>query len=242
MKLIKVDATTSTNELAKSLNKKKQKGNFCVSAEFQRSGRGQQNTSWQSNKSENLMFTIVYNTIDLNLDMRFCLNAMVCLGIYNVLKTLGIKNLSLKWPNDILADDFKICGILIENSIVGNKIKHSYVGIGLNVNQTQFDNLPKASSLKSLTGTEFDRDLLLTKLIYELKNIPKEIDVNSAQNIINVYKRYLYGFNVVKEFKLPNAGLKTGKIKGVDLDGKLLIEFESGELNHFEHKAVQQIY
>jgi len=242
MKLIKVDATTSTNELSKSLNTKQSEGNFCVSAEFQMNGRGQQQTSWQSNKSENILFTMVYNSIDLDLDKRFCLNALVCLSVYNVLKQAEIKSLSLKWPNDIMADGFKICGILIENSIVGAKIKDAYVGIGLNVNQTQFDNLPRASSLKILTEVEFDRGELLEKLMKELKDLPKALKINSAQNIINVYKRYLFGYNKLQEFELPKLKRKRGKIKDIALDGKLLVEFESGERKYFEHKAIRQLY
>ena len=242
MKLIKVDATTSTNELSKSLNTKQSEGNFCVSAEFQMNGRGQQQTSWQSNKSENILFTMVYNSIDLDLDKRFCLNALVCLSVYNVLKQAEIKSLSLKWPNDIMADGFKICGILIENSIVGAKIKDAYVGIGLNVNQTQFDNLPRASSLKILTEVEFDRGELLEKLMKELKDLPKALKINSAQNIINVYKRYLFGYNKLQEFELPKLKRKKGKIKDIALDGKLLVEFESGERKYFEHKAIRQLY
>lgn len=242
MKLIKVDATTSTNELSKSLNTQEIKGDFCVSAEFQLNGRGQQNTSWQSEKSENLMFTVVYNGINLDLDKRFCLNAVVCLSIYNVLKKTDIKNLTLKWPNDILAEGFKICGILIENSIVGTTIKHAYIGIGLNVNQTQFDNLPQASSLKKLTGKNFDRSVLLDKLLEELEDLPNELKANSTQNIINVYKRYLYGFNMELEFELPDSQRKSGKIKDIETDGKLLIEFESGERKYFEHKAIRQLY
>lgn len=242
MKLIKVDATTSTNELSKSLNTQEIKGDFCVSAEFQLNGRGQQNTSWQSEKSENLMFTVVYNGINLDLDKRFCLNAVVCLLIYNVLKKTDIKDLTLKWPNDILAEGFKICGILIENSIVGTTIKHAYIGIGLNVNQTQFDNLPQASSLKKLTGKNFDRSVLLDKLLEELEDLPNELKANSTQNIVNVYKRYLYNFNKVQKFELPNLEYKRGKIKDIELDGRLLIEFEFGERKHFEHKAIRQLY
>lgn len=242
MRIIKVDATTSTNELSKALNGNSRKDNFCVSAEFQMKGRGQQNTSWQSTASQNLTFTVVYNTIDLDIDKSFCLNAMVCLSIYNVLKTAGIKDLSLKWPNDIMADNYKVGGILIENSIVGTKIKHSYVGIGLNVNQTKFENLPQASSLKKLTGMEFDRNHLLDRLLEELQDIPRELHLNTPQNIINVYKRYVYRFNTVQYFVMPDSSRQKGKIKDVGLDGKLQVTFESGESQSFEHKAIRQTY
>jgi BirA family biotin operon repressor/biotin-[acetyl-CoA-carboxylase] ligase len=242
MKIIKVDATTSTNELSKTLNSQEITENFCVSTEFQINGRGHQNSSWQSGKSKNLMFTVVYNDLNLNLEKRFCLNALVCLNLYNVLKKLNIGNLKLKWPNDILADNYKICGILIENTIVGTTVRNSYVGVGLNVNQAQFEKLPNASSLKLLTGINFDRDELLNNIIEEFKDLPQELLSNSPQNIINVYKRYLYGYNFTTEFILPNSNLNKGKIKNVGLDGKLAVKFESGITSRFEHKAIRQLY
>lgn len=242
MKLIKVDATTSTNEMAKSLNNKYRVEDFCISAEFQEKGRGQQNTSWQSNRSENLMFTVVYNQLNLDIEKSFCLNAAVCLCLYNVLKKQNLEHIKLKWPNDILADNYKICGILIENTISGTKIKTSYVGIGLNVNQTKFENLPKANSLSSLTNKNFDRNKLLNEILFELKEIPKDLKSNSPENIINVYKRYLNGFNKTTKFKLLNQEIRSGKIRNVELDGRLSVEFDSGELMQFQHKEISQIY
>jgi len=242
MNIVKVDATTSTNTLAKVLNKEKKEKSFCVSSEFQSQGRGQLNSSWQSSRSENLMFTVVFNDINLKTENQFALNALVCLGILRVLKTHDIPDLKLKWPNDILSEQYKICGILIENTLTKNFIKTTYIGIGLNVNQTHFDNLPQAKSMKSIKNQYFDRDELLNQLVEELAEIPQELRSNSIEHIISIYKRYLYNYKIQNQFVLPNGDSFKGQIEDVATDGKLLVKSNSGQENYYTHKAISQVY
>ncbi len=242
MNIVKVDATTSTNALAKVLNKDKKETKFCVSSEFQTQGRGQLNSSWESAKSENLMFTVVFNAIDLKIENQFALNALVCLRILKVLKSYNIPNLRFKWPNDILSDQFKICGILIENTLNKNLIKSSYIGIGLNVNQTKFEDLPKANSLKTLKNIHFDRDKLLNQLVDELNDIPESLELHSIEHIISVYKRYLYNYKTTTQFILPNGDCYKGQIIDISTDGKLLVKSITGEENYYTHKAISQVY
>lgn len=242
MNIVKVDATTSTNALSKVLNKDRKEKSFCVSAEFQTQGRGQLNSSWQSSRSENLMFTVVFNEINLKTENQFALNALVCLGILRVLKTYDIPNLRFKWPNDILSDQFKICGILIENNLNNNLIKNTYVGIGLNVNQTHFENLPKAKSLKAIKNFHFDRNALLNQITDELSDLPQELNLHSIEHIISVYKRYLYNYKTQTQFVLPNGDSFEGQIKDIATDGQLLVKPNSGEENFYTHKAISQVY
>ncbi|MGX1024016.1 biotin--[acetyl-CoA-carboxylase] ligase [Flavobacterium sp. CS20] len=242
MNIVKVDATTSTNALAKIINKDIKEKKFCLSAEFQTQGRGQLNSSWQSSRSENLMFTVVFNDINLKTENQFALNALVCLGILRVLKAYNIPNLRFKWPNDILSEQFKICGILIENTLNKNLIKTTYIGIGLNVNQTYFENLPKANSLKRIKNIHFDRDELLDKLVDELDDIPKELNLHSVEHIISVYKRYLYNYKKQTRFVLPNGDLFEGQIKDIVTDGQLLVKTNSGIEKFYAHKEISQVY
>ncbi|NBC58173.1 MAG: biotin--[acetyl-CoA-carboxylase] ligase [Bacteroidetes bacterium] len=242
MKIIQVDSTTSTNTLAKVLNKNMKEKSFCVSAEFQTEGRGQLNSKWQSSRSENLMFTVVFNDLDLEIENQFVLNAMVCLRILKVLKSNNIPNIRFKWPNDILSEQFKICGILIENTLNKNLIKSSYVGIGLNVNQSYFENLPQASSLKNIIQKSVDRHQLLQALIEELETIPEALKTYSPQHIINTYKQNLYNFERDSIFTLASGESHTGKITDVQLDGKLCVEFKSRKQSYFNHKEISQQY
>ena len=242
MEIIKVDATTSTNSLARILNKNNKHKSFCVSAEFQSEGRGQLDSTWQSTRSENLMFTIVFNQLQLNVNKQFLLNALVCLNLFKVLKKNNLPDLSLKWPNDILSEQFKICGILIENTLSQNMINNSYVGIGLNVNQTHFENLPQANSLKNLLNKNFDRFKLLKDIADQLENIPKNLQENSSEKIINSYKDYLYKFNTESRFYLPNGEVHSAVIKDIALDGQLLVKFKSGKEKYYHHKEISQQY
>lgn len=242
MKIIKVDATTSTNSLARILNQENSYKKFCISAEFQTQGRGQHQSSWQSSRSKNIMTTVVFNQLELDINKQFLLNALVCLRLYFVLKKYDLPELKLKWPNDILADHYKICGILIENTLNQDVIKSAYIGIGLNVNQMVFEDLPQASSLKKILGKTFDREQLLQEIIEELETLPKDLKENSAEKIINTYKNHLYKFKTESQFILSNDEVHSAVIKDVALDGQMLVEFKSGKQSYFQHKAINQLY
>jgi BirA family biotin operon repressor/biotin-[acetyl-CoA-carboxylase] ligase len=241
MNIVKVDATNSTNALAKNLNQKNQSENFCVSADFQSHGRGQQQSVWESSKAENLMFTLVYNRLELEVKHQFILNALVCLNMYKVLKIYNVKNTFLKWPNDILADNKKICGILIGNSLIGQKIKTSYVGIGLNVNQEKFDKLPDAGSLKNILGKRLNRNKLLEDLITQFKNIPAQLHTLQKSEILKDYRSKLYGFNQISKFSLNNESVE-GKIQDVKSSGELIVCFSEHKVLGFQHKEIKQLF
>lgn len=240
MKIIKVDATTSTNRLARVLNKANDKENFCVSAEFQTEGRGQLNNSWQSIKSENLMFTVVLSQLQLDIKNQFLLNALVCLKMFKILKKYELPKLSLKWPNDILSENFKISGVLIENSLSGNFIRTAFIGIGLNVNQTRFEKLPHASSLKRILNHSIEKEQLLKNLVEELETIPQDLELKNFDDILKLYKSHLYKFNTKSEFLGPDGKWHSATIRDVASDGQLLVEFESGEQTYFRHKEIKQ--
>ena len=118
-----------------------------VSALSQTAGRGQRGNTWTSNAGENLMFSIVLKSPALMAEDHFALNEISALSVADFLSTYGIKA-EIKWPNDIYVGEKKICGILIENSFRGKTISSSTIGIGLNINQRNFNvNLPNPTSM-----------------------------------------------------------------------------------------------
>ena len=118
-----------------------------VSALSQTAGRGQRGNTWTSNAGENLMFSIVLKSPALMAEDHFALNEIAALSVADFLSTYGIKA-EIKWPNDIYVGEKKICGILIENSFRGKTISSSIIGIGLNINQRNFNvNLPNPTSM-----------------------------------------------------------------------------------------------
>ncbi len=241
MKHVKVDATTSTNETAKLLRKNGFADNFCISAEYQTQGKGQHRKSWVSEKSKNLTFTVVLGNLNLLVEQRFYLNIVVCNALLNVLKTYNLENLQIKWPNDILAGQRKICGILIENTLTRNKITTTFIGIGLNVNQVSFQDLPQASSLKLLLNKEFERDEILNNLIEKLEDIPDYLNSNSFEHALQRYKNDLYGYNTNTLFNL-NQTKVSGKILDIEVSGALKIGFEDGVVKKYNHSEIQQLY
>lgn len=239
MKLVKVDATTSTNELAKSINKKDSVDIFCVSTEFQTKGKGQHENVWSSKRSKNLMFTVVLNDLNLKVEENFNLNILVCCSLISVLKKYNLPDLKLKWPNDILSVQKKIGGILIENTLSGRFITTSYIGIGLNVNQVVFDNLPKASSLRKILHTQIDREELLNQILEEFTSMA--VKLKRHQIPIETYMSLLYGYNYSTEFKIDRQK-KSGMITGINPLGELQIQFDDFTKGKFSHAQIRQLY
>ena len=142
MNIIKLNAIDSTNTYLRQLSMTEVVEDFTVvTANHQTNGRGQMGTQWDSQVSKNLMVSVFKDVSHLDLECNFYISIVVSLSILEALKTFNIKNLKVKWPNDILSENKKIGGILIENIIKQTKLNATIIGFGLNVNQTQFDNL-----------------------------------------------------------------------------------------------------
>ncbi len=169
MHYIKFDTITSTNDFLKYYAETQELNNFFyVYSEFQSNGQGQRSNVWQSECCKNILISIFLKP-NIEPAQQTILNKMVSLSIVKVLQKFNIPGVSIKLPNDIMADGQKIAGILIENKISGNKWVQSIIGIGLNVNQTNFVNLPMAVSMKSLTGQTYDREQIIKHLIEQLQ-------------------------------------------------------------------------
>lgn len=132
----------------------------------QMAGRGQGDNSWESNPNENITFSVFLKPQFLDAGDQFYLNKAICVGICRFLESFVEPNrIKIKWPNDIYIDDCKIAGILIEHTIMADKLNSSIIGVGLNVNQTVFHEAPNPISLKMITGSDFDVDVLLKSLV-----------------------------------------------------------------------------
>ena len=172
MRIIKLNAIDSTNLFLRSLCLDTHVEDFTVVvAKHQTKGRGQMGTVWSSQDAKNLTFSVFKRFDNLKLDQQFVISMVSSLAVINTLKKLNLPKLSVKWPNDILSANKKICGILIENVIKQNNVAATVVGIGLNVNQVNFSNLPQASSLLNVTGIPYDLDELLQSILKELETL-----------------------------------------------------------------------
>jgi len=229
MPIIKLDATGSTNTFIRDLLKETKLDDYTVVwTDYQYAGRGQRERSWHSEKGKNLIISILKLHNGLGVQAQFDINRAVSLAILQTLSELNIPDLKVKWPNDILSGDAKLCGILIENSIKGSKLKHSIIGIGLNVNQIQFEGLPNACSLTQISGETYDRDLLLYQLVSAVK---AELDLNDGQELAGQkerYENYLYRRGQTVSFEHA-SGIFDATVEGVTDSGKLKLALQNGK-------------
>lgn len=242
MKVIKLDAIDSTNAFLKGLSSKQDLENFTVvTAECQTKGKGQMGAVWASEASKNLIMSILVKDFLSDICQIFNLNIAVSLAVIEVLETMKIPDLSIKWPNDIMSYNKKIGGILIENSIKSDGTIISVVGLGLNVNQTSFENLPKASSLAVISGATFDQEELLVLIgtgIEQKIALWKQFPATLWDSYIN----NLYKKGVPMAFSAQNGTNFMGIIQGVSDIGKLQIMLEDDSVVAFDIKEIQMLY
>lgn len=243
MQLIKLNATDSTNVYLKDMLLGCALDDYTVvTAGAQLKGRGQMGTSWMSEPGKNLTFSMLKNFKKLAAIDQFRINICVSMGIYEALSQINVPDLTIKWPNDIMSGRHKICGILIENMLSGQDINASIIGVGLNVNQLTFENLPDVSSLKLLTGITFDLDELLFLIIDRFKiNLGTIVD-DDFEALKLSYGNKLFRKDKPSTFRNGRGELFMGFIKGVSDSGKLLVLLEDDILQEFDLKQIRLLF
>jgi BirA family biotin operon repressor/biotin-[acetyl-CoA-carboxylase] ligase len=233
-----IEKVSSTNTHSSFLLRKgKVQEGTIVHTNFQTAGRGQPGNTWESQYGKNLLFSIILYPLTIKAEGQFIISKMISLGIRDYLIKI-IPDVFIKWPNDIYVRNDKIAGILIENSIIKNEIENTIAGIGLNVNQEKFSRaVPDATSLRKLTGKEFDTENCLT-------DISKAIDLRYKQMLYEKkgltdedYLSALYRYGAFNEFSDSN-GLFEGKIVAVTGTGRLQIEDRRGRIYEYGFKEV----
>lgn len=242
MKLIKLDAIDSTNDFLKALSSQDQLENFTVvTAENQTKGKGQMGGKWESEAGKNLIMSVLVKDFLFNNEQVFNLSIVVSLAVTEVLKSLNIPDICIKWPNDILSYNKKLAGILIENTIKSDGRIVSVVGIGMNVNQTDYTDLPNASSLAVISGKSFDKEELVILIVERIKE-KILLWQTSASDFWNDYFNSLFKKGVPMPFKNLNDQNFMGIIQGVSPIGKLQVLLEDDSVVEFDIKEVKMLY
>ncbi|SRX74974.1 biotin--[acetyl-CoA-carboxylase] ligase [Aequorivita antarctica] len=243
MKIIKLSAIDSTNTYLKQLAKETQLLDETVLVtENQLSGRGQMGNGWLSKKGQSLTFSIFKEFKELSAERQFLISMAVSLAILEAINRLNVPNISIKWPNDILSANTKIGGILIENVLEGSFIKYSIIGFGVNVNETDFPNLPQASSMKLETGKTFQLEEVLHRILKAVFKNLKNLSTADLSKIKQIYESELFRKGKVSVFETPDGLRFNGIIKGVSEIGELILETENGPFHKFQLKEVKLIY
>ena len=212
----------STNDIAHSLVESGSpiEGTVIIT-DNQTAGRGQQGSKWESEPFENLTFSIVLKP-KIDPKNQFDLNIIISLAITEALNYfLPGSKVQIKWPNDIYIDDKKICGILIQNIIRGNKIHSSIIGIGINVNQTKFDE-PKATSIKRILNEQLEKEPALEVVLEKIEKFYLLFN-DQKQLLFNKYLNKLLGLGEPRIFCDKENLQFEGIITGIDEQGRLLV-------------------
>ena len=227
-KIIHIDETDSTNRWLKENGE----GTMVAVADYQTAGKGCGTNSWESERGKNLTFSMLIHPTDIPASQQFRITEVVSVALCEVLEQY-IGDVSIKWPNDIYMGDKKICGVLIENRLQGNVIVDSIIGIGLNVNQTEFvSDAPNPVSLRQLLGREIDREALLHDFLETLET------VSSSETTYSAYRNKLFRMGKQAVFS-DETGRFEGTIQDVETDGRLLIKDLSGQARRYAFKEVQ---
>lgn len=228
------NCASTQDELIDFLNQHYLSEDFLAVYTFnQTKGRGQYGNSWENLPEENLAYSFALKTKNINISDT-CFNFYTAILVRDFIANLTKTEVKIKWPNDLILKNKKICGMLFEK----NK-NYFVVGIGINILQENFKNLPKAGSVLSQTGLSFELKAFTESLHQYLFEhlVQKEI----PNNILELYHLHLYRKNEVSVFE-KNKVRQNGIIKNVDENGYIWIDLENEGLQKFFHKEIELLY
>jgi len=236
---IKIDATESTNDYLKEMMRRLPVADgTLVSTDHQTKGKGQRGTVWHFERDKSLAISILKTFDSAQSIVPFQVQIRVSLAILSVLETLGVPNLMVKWPNDILSDGAKIAGILIENQYQG-QLKSSVIGLGLNVNNDFLPNLPNATSLFLVTNKVREINQIKSLLYGQILASLSDLQANQLQNDVAQYESSLFRKDVSSRFMTLQGEVFEGKIRGVSDQGLLRIEDRTNQMRFFALKTIK---
>ena len=228
------NCASTQDELIDFLNQHYLSEDFLAVYTFnQTKGRGQYGNSWENLPEENLAYSFALKTKNINVSDT-CFNFYTAILVRDFIANLTKTEVKIKWPNDLILKNKKICGMLFEK----NK-NYFVVGIGINILQENFKNLPKAGSVLSQTGLSFELKAFTESLHQYLFEhlVQKEI----PNDILELYHLHLYRKNEVSVFE-KNEVRQNGIIKNVDENGYIWIDLENEGLQKFFHKEIELLY
>jgi len=238
VKWIKLGSVASTNSyISELISKDRITEELVVFADYQDSGKGQGGNQWHSRKGDNLLMSLLLFPAFLSASQQFQISRMASLAICDTLYPMGLDPL-IKWPNDILAGEGKIAGILIEHGITGKNISHTILGIGMNLNQTKFPEFPvKATSVLLEKGIAMEPLQVAKELINHLTTRYNQLYKGESGVMEREYLERLFRMGQPASFKADGKSFK-GIILGVNEFGELLVEGE-GRIKSYGYQEIK---
>ena len=231
-----IETTTSTNDDAR---REQYREGDIIWAEHQTAGRGQRGHTWLSPEGANLTFSMVLEPRFLAVNNQFMLLEVIALALHDTFLKFGIDT-RIKWTNDIYYEDRKLVGILIEHFYSGGTLARTIVGIGINVNQTEFDpSLPNPVSMRQIAGREFNREEVLHEFEHTMMDRYEELQLHEVERIQEDYHRLMYRLDEEHVFRLPSGEEFRATIRGVRPTGELKLARKDGRTHDYLFKEVE---
>lgn len=225
----------STNdEIIPLLNEDEPTGVFTFN---QTKGRGQYGNIWKVIPDQNLAYSLAIKTSQINISDTI-LNYYTAIVVRDFLANLTNADAKIKWPNDVILNGKKVCGILIEKKKINNG-EYFIIGIGINILQTDFTHLPKAGSVMTVTGLSFDLVEFANQFHQYVTS--RIANINSEDEILDYYNQSLFRKDEISVFQNNNLR-QNGIIKNADKNGFLWIDLENEGLRKFFHKEIELLY
>ena len=211
-----------------------------VTAEFQTAGRGAGTNTWESERSQNLLFSLISYPQRLQASQMFALSEVTALAIRDALCSYA-EGFQIKWPNDIYHNDKKIMGMLIENDLRGKWVRRSIIGVGVDINQTRFlSDAPNPVSLAQILGKEVERDQVLNSIMQRFIYYYGIMEEECYSELHQLYMQHLYRKDALHPYS-DEGGIFRARIRDVEPTGHLVLEDGNGRLRRYDFKEVRFI-
>ena len=221
--IIRVEETDSTN------------------AAIQTGGKGQRGNSWESERGKNLLFTISCRPTFLPARQQFLLSQAIALSVFDTFRRF-VRRFSIKWPNDIYWRDRKVGGILIENDLAGEYIAQSIIGVGLNINQTEFrSDAPNPASILQVCGMHCKRRHVLEHILKHFEAYYRLLQQGKMGVVREHYREALFRKNGFHTYR-DEQGEFSARLHHVEDDGHLILEDSTGRLRTYAFKELTYVF
>lgn len=238
MNIIKLETINSTNSWLAD-NERNLQSPCLVYCVTQTAGRGQRGNSWESEPGKNITASLLFHPHNFPAIRLFTISEAIALSITDFINSFGV-SAKIKWPNDIYIENKKVCGILVENCILGNNITRTIAGFGINMNQMQFvSDAPNPVSIAMLTGRFYNIDVYVRKLAEYLQKYLDFLDNPDRlhQGFLEALWRHDHKPYLFYDRKTDENIRAT--IKGVETDGILTLITQKGEERRYAFKEVE---
>ena len=230
--VILLSVTDSTNNYAmRVIDADKAQAGTLIVAGRQEAGKGQRGRSWQDEPGGSLLMSLIIQP-QRTVIQQFAFSAAVAVAVATVAgEIVGPEKVSIKWPNDLIIKDKKSGGILIENVLRGSQWSYAVAGIGINVNQSDFSDLPHATSFYLNGGAKQDLPLLANRI---RQSVHRWLSVTDDNLIFLKYNELLFRRDSYQLFKTPN-GLENAWVEKASADGRLQVHLSDGTVKQLSH-------